>query len=146
MARCRFPRHVPLKFNAVCGKPQATVTIPKRKSSSREVAKGASKNRCSSENNLRRQLQVEGLARTKSWRSVEVTDGVTHGPVSTHRSCASRQVLAIEQVEHFRAELQFRAFRDGDILDYRQVYIGKARALEGIAAEVAVRVGGSRAT
>src|SRR5579859_1787857 len=54
-----------------------------------------------SEDNLAHELHVEGFARAKARRAIEVADGVTHRAISVYRSGTRSQVLAVEEVEHF---------------------------------------------
>jgi hypothetical protein len=57
------------------------------------------------ENDLCSDLQVEGLARTKARRAVEVADGIAYAAIGSHRSRPCRQVDAVENVKHFGTEL-----------------------------------------
>ncbi len=104
------------------------------------------------ENNLRSNLQVEGLARTESWRAIEVADGVADETVAAHGAGSSREVLAIEDIEHLGTQLNFHALRHRDVLDYGKIIVAEARAIEGIPVNVANKpsvgsgCGGSGAT
>ena len=96
------------------------------------------------ENNLRRDLHIERLAGPQTWSSVVVPDGVANHAVRTYRAGPRGQILPIEHVEHFRAELQSEPFPDGDVLEHRQVDIRESRTVQRVPAEVARWIRGSR--
>src|SRR5271166_5405966 len=77
-----------------------------------------------------------GLGPGEPRRAVEVADGVTHGAIGADRSGARSQVLAVERIEHFRAQLHPDAFRHRNVLDHRQIYIRESGADECIPAEI----------
>src|SRR5271165_4986117 len=84
-----------------------------------------------SENKLQGQLEVEWLTRTDTRRAIVVADGVgaltkSAEEVATRR----RKVQAVEDIEHFQAELSFQALGHRNVLEYREVHRSKARAGE----------------
>jgi len=59
------------------------------------------------ENDLRRNLHVEGLTRPNPRPAKEIADGVGDEPTGPDGAASSREVDSIEDVKHFRAKLQF---------------------------------------
>ena len=72
-----------------------------------------------SENKLQGQLHVEWLTRTDTWRAIVVADGVGALTKSAKEVAARRRkVQAVEDVEHFHAELSFQALGHRNVLEY----------------------------
>src|SRR5277367_1422102 len=88
-----------------------------------------------SENKLQGQLHVERLTRTDTRRAIVVADCVGALTKSAEEVAARRRkVQAVEDIEHFQAELSFQALGHRNVLEYREVHRSKARASELIAA------------
>ena len=81
-----------------------------------------------SENKLQGQLHVEWLTRTDTRRAIVVADGVGALAKSAEEVAARRRkVQALEDIEHFHAELSFQGLGHRNILEYREVYRSKAQ-------------------
>ena len=79
-------------------------------------------------------MDVEGLTRTDTRRAIVVADGVGALTKSSEEVAARRRkVQAVEDIEHFQAELSFQALGHRNVLEYREVHRSKARAGELIA-------------
>src|SRR5579864_173763 len=98
------------------------------------------------EDDLRDKLHVERFTRSKPRRTVEVTDGVTDHAAAADAPRASGQVDSVGYVEHVRAQLDLQPLANRDVLDDGKIHISEPRTVVPVPREVAVRVGGSRAT
>src|ERR1700676_5423606 len=79
------------------------------------------------EDNLQAQLHVERFSGTESWCAVVVADRVGREAQSASDGIARRrQIGAIEEVEHFDAELSAEPFRYSSVLHDREVHGGIA--------------------
>ena len=92
------------------------------------------------EDDLNRELHVESFSRTDPGSAVEITDGVAHQPeavspraassdwIWSASSCGYRtwtggEVDSVQQVKHFRPQLYFQSFADGNVLEDRQIHV-----------------------
>ena len=82
-----------------------------------------------SENNLRCELHVEGFSGSDAGCPVEVADGVANCSVTINRPSASRKIDAVEQVEHFRAQLNLHALGNWNVLENGQVDVPEPGAV-----------------
>ena len=66
--------------------------------------------------------------RTDTRRAVVVADGVRTGTKSAEKvAVRRRKVQAVEDIEHFQAELSFQALGHRNVLEYREVHRSKAK-------------------
>jgi hypothetical protein len=97
------------------------------------------------EDNLQRELRVEGFSGTDSWGVIASADGGANlTEASRSRVGIAKlgragigQVETVGDVEHLDAELRAYAFRDGSVLEDRKISIRKTRTVKAIALEVA---------
>src|SRR5215472_13845228 len=87
------------------------------------------------ENDLDRQLHVEGLAGADSGGAVEIADGVGDCTVTVDRSRPRGEVDAVEQVEHLRPELNLQALAEGNVFENGHVDVTIARAIKLVATD-----------
>src|SRR5215469_1348827 len=92
---------------------------------------------CNSEDNLRRQLHVEGFAGSDSGRAIEVADCVVYKARTIVDGSWSRsEVDSVKEVEHLRPKLHFEAFFYWNGLQHRKIYASVARGIELVAANL----------
>src|SRR5579864_1993381 len=80
------------------------------------------------EDDLRRELQIEGFARADTGSSVEVTDGVAIDTAAGGARARS-QVDSVEEIKHLGSKLDLNPFGHRDVFEDRKVHIGKARPI-----------------
>src|SRR5580700_7602898 len=94
------------------------------------------------EDDLQRQLQVERLAGSDAWRTVEVAYSVNHLTKSASGIIARRsQIDAVEQVEDFNPELCADAFDNLRIFIYGEIHRTISRPVVFISCQIPKRTG-----
>src|SRR5215468_7861112 len=93
--------------------------------------------RGSSEDNLRRKLHVEWLARSDAGSASVVANGRSGSPEvrGGKASTAARdgKIQAVEDVEHLRPKLKFDVFMQRGVLDQRCIHGRETRSVNRIA-------------
>ena len=97
------------------------------------------------ENDLQRELRVEGFSGTNSWRVIACADGGAHLAeaagirvgIAKLRGAGAGQIQTVGEVEHLDAELGVHTLGDVRVFEDGEIGVGKSRAIEAVAAEVA---------